>query len=84
MKPTLYDGDVISNNHVAMHVIDDEETLILKEVSQSKMFEKAKDPEVVEKKISHKPIDYEHLNRLFKDFKTRFTPQQELSAEQAF
>nr|GEW25658.1 hypothetical protein [Tanacetum cinerariifolium] len=29
IKPTLYDGIVISNKHVAMHVIDDEETLIL-------------------------------------------------------
>ncbi|GKD36506.1 hypothetical protein Tco_1252015 [Tanacetum coccineum] len=32
------------------------------------MSEKAKDPEVVAKKISHKPIDYENLNRLAKDF----------------
>ncbi|GJT91629.1 hypothetical protein Tco_1080474 [Tanacetum coccineum] len=47
MKPTLYDGVVISNSHVAMLVIDDEETLILEEESRSKMFEKAKDPEVV-------------------------------------
>nr|GEW45888.1 putative zinc finger, CCHC-type [Tanacetum cinerariifolium] len=31
IKPTLYDGIVISNKHVAMCVIDDEETLILKE-----------------------------------------------------
>ncbi|GKE21485.1 hypothetical protein Tco_1432997, partial [Tanacetum coccineum] len=30
IKPTLYDGSVISDKHVAMHVIDDEETLILK------------------------------------------------------
>nr|GEW74393.1 hypothetical protein [Tanacetum cinerariifolium] len=29
IKPTLYDGIVISNKHVAMPVIDDEETLIL-------------------------------------------------------
>ncbi|GJX66724.1 hypothetical protein Tco_0301067 [Tanacetum coccineum] len=34
--------------------------------------------------ISHKPIDYEKLNRLSKDFRKRLTPQQELSAEQAF
>ncbi|GJQ92678.1 hypothetical protein Tco_0003817 [Tanacetum coccineum] len=84
IKPTLYDGVVISNTHVAMPVIDDEETLILEDESRSKMSEKAKDPEVIAKKISHKPIDYEKLNRLSKDFKTRFTPQQELSAEQAF
>ncbi|GJT24153.1 integrase, catalytic region, zinc finger, CCHC-type containing protein [Tanacetum coccineum] len=84
IKPTLYDGAVISKTHVAMPVIDDEETLILEEESRSKMFEKAKDPEVIAKKISHKPIDYEKLNSLIEDFKTRFSPQQELSAEQAF
>ncbi|GKD33656.1 hypothetical protein Tco_1249165 [Tanacetum coccineum] len=48
------------------------------------MSEKAKDPEVIAKKISHKPIDYEKLNRLTEDFGKRFSPQQELSAEQAF
>ncbi|GJS20307.1 retrovirus-related pol polyprotein from transposon TNT 1-94 [Tanacetum coccineum] len=65
-------------------VIDDEEPLILEEESRSKMSEKAKDPEVINKNISHKPIDYEKLNRLTEDFGKRFTPQQELSAEQAF
>ncbi|GJT74876.1 hypothetical protein Tco_1041601 [Tanacetum coccineum] len=63
IKPTLYDGVVISKTHVAMLVIDDEETLILEEESRSKMFEKAKDPEVIAKEISHKPIDFEKLNR---------------------
>ncbi|GJZ96424.1 hypothetical protein Tco_0668758 [Tanacetum coccineum] len=48
------------------------------------MFEKAKDPEVIAKKISHKPIDYEKLNSLTDDFGKCFSPQQELSAEQAF
>ncbi|GJX24069.1 hypothetical protein Tco_0228514 [Tanacetum coccineum] len=84
IKPTLYDGIVMSNTHVAMPVIDDEETLILEEESRSKMFEKSKDPEVIAKKISHKPIDYDKLNSLIDDFEKRFTPQQELSAEQAF
>ncbi|GJW78015.1 hypothetical protein Tco_0139697 [Tanacetum coccineum] len=84
IKPTLYDGAVVSKTHVAMPVIDNEETLILEEESRSKMFEKAKDPEVIAKKISHKPIDYEKLNSLIEDFETRFAPQQELSAEQAF
>ncbi|GKF67292.1 hypothetical protein Tco_0196971, partial [Tanacetum coccineum] len=84
LKPTLYDGVVLSNTHVAMLVIDDEETLILEEESRSKMSEKAKDPEVIAKKISHKPIDYENLNSLTDDFEKRFSPQQELSAEQAF
>ncbi|GKC15725.1 hypothetical protein Tco_1012507 [Tanacetum coccineum] len=84
IKPTLYDGIVISTKHVAMSVIDDEETLILDEKSRSKMSEKEKDPETIKQNISHKPIDYEELNRLSKDFGKRFTPQQELSAEQAF
>ncbi|GJX19687.1 retrovirus-related pol polyprotein from transposon TNT 1-94 [Tanacetum coccineum] len=84
MKPTLYDGVVLSNTHIAMHVIDDEETLILEEESRSKMSEKAKDPEVIAKKISHKPIDYEKLNSLTDDFEKSFSPQQELSTEQAF
>ncbi|GJU41148.1 retrovirus-related pol polyprotein from transposon TNT 1-94 [Tanacetum coccineum] len=48
------------------------------------MSKKAKDPEVINKNISHKPIDYEKLNRLTEDFRKCFTPQQELSAEQAF
>ncbi|GKD25057.1 hypothetical protein Tco_1231271 [Tanacetum coccineum] len=34
IKPTLYDGIVISDKHVAMLVIDDEETLILEEKSR--------------------------------------------------
>ncbi|GJT05129.1 retrovirus-related pol polyprotein from transposon TNT 1-94 [Tanacetum coccineum] len=84
IKPTLYDGVVISNTHVVMPVTDDEETLILEEESRSKMFKKAKDPETVKQNISHKPIDYEKLNRVTEDFGKRFTPQQELSAEQAF
>ncbi|GKA23048.1 hypothetical protein Tco_0709010 [Tanacetum coccineum] len=83
-EPTLYDGVVMSNTHVAMPVIDDEETLILEEESRSKMSEKAKVPKVIAKKISHKPIDYKNLNSLIDDFEKRFSPQQELSAEQAF
>ncbi|GKB33982.1 hypothetical protein Tco_0873383 [Tanacetum coccineum] len=84
IKPTLYDGIVISDKHVAMPVIDDEETLILEEKSRSKMSEKGKDPEVIKKNISHKHIDYEKLNRLSEDFRKHFTPQQEMDAEQAF
>ncbi|GJU62267.1 hypothetical protein Tco_1244102 [Tanacetum coccineum] len=48
------------------------------------MLEKAKDFEVVAKKISHKPIDYGNLNSLIDDFGKRFSPQQEFSAEQEF
>nr|GEV58612.1 hypothetical protein [Tanacetum cinerariifolium] len=84
MTPTLYDGIFIYEKHVSMPVIDNEETLILEEESRSKMSEKAKDHEVIAKKISHKPIDYENLNRLTDDFGKRFTSQQELLAEQAF
>ncbi|GJX69686.1 retrovirus-related pol polyprotein from transposon TNT 1-94 [Tanacetum coccineum] len=84
IKPTLYDGAIMSNTHVVMPVIDDEKQMILEEESRLKMSEKAKDPEVIAKKISHKPIDYEKLNRLSKDFGKCFTPQQELSVEQVF
>ncbi|GJY93935.1 hypothetical protein Tco_0509717 [Tanacetum coccineum] len=84
LKATLYDGVILSNTHVAMPVIDDEETLILEEESRLKMFEKAKDPEVIAKKISHKPMDYKNLNSLTDDFEKCFSPQQELSSEQAF
>ncbi|GKE76438.1 hypothetical protein Tco_1542558, partial [Tanacetum coccineum] len=84
IKITLYDGIVISAKHVAMPVIDVEETLILKEESRSNLSKKEKDPEAIKQNISHKPIDYEKLNRLSEDFGKRFTPQQELSAEQAF
>nr|GEV54131.1 hypothetical protein [Tanacetum cinerariifolium] len=48
------------------------------------MSEKAKNPKIIDKNISHKPIDYEKLNRLSKDFGKRCTPQQEMDAEQAF
>nr|GEW76666.1 hypothetical protein [Tanacetum cinerariifolium] len=84
IKPTLYDGIVISNKHVAMPVIDDVETLILEEESRSKMSEKEKDPEAIKQKISYKPIDYLILNQLSKDFRKHFVPQQELLAKQAF
>nr|GEU93440.1 hypothetical protein [Tanacetum cinerariifolium] len=67
-----------------MPVIVDEKTLILEDESQSILSEKEKDPEAIKQKISQKPIDYEKLNRLYEDFGKRFTPQQELSAKQAF
>nr|GEW33368.1 hypothetical protein [Tanacetum cinerariifolium] len=46
--------------------------------------QKQKDPMMSEKKVNTKPVDYTALNQLSKDFKTRFVPQTELSAEQAF
>nr|GEY19391.1 Gag-Pol polyprotein [Tanacetum cinerariifolium] len=83
IKPTLYDGIVISNKHVAIHVIDDEDTLILKEVTRSKMAEKEKDPEAIKQKVSNKPIDYVKLNKIYEDFRKRLVPQQELLADKA-
>ncbi|GJU26975.1 retrovirus-related pol polyprotein from transposon TNT 1-94 [Tanacetum coccineum] len=84
IKPTLYDGSVISSQHAASPVIDDEETLILEEVSRSKMLAKQNDPMSKEKKVNTTLINYVELNRLFEDFGKRFVPQQELSDEQAF
>nr|GEW25604.1 hypothetical protein [Tanacetum cinerariifolium] len=43
IKPTLYDGSVISSQIVVIPVIDNVETLILEEVSPSKMLAKQKD-----------------------------------------
>nr|GEU92232.1 hypothetical protein [Tanacetum cinerariifolium] len=74
-----YGSDVISdvpNSKTYLNDMDNQKSI--------KMSEKAKDPEVIAKKISHKPIDYEKLNSLTDDFGKRFSPQQQLSAEQAF
>ncbi|GJZ63823.1 retrovirus-related pol polyprotein from transposon TNT 1-94 [Tanacetum coccineum] len=84
IKPTLYDGSVISSQHDVIPVINEEETLILEEVSRSKMLAKQNDPILKEKKINTTPINYVELNQLSEDFGKRFVPQQELSAEQAF
>nr|GEW30750.1 integrase, catalytic region, zinc finger, CCHC-type, peptidase aspartic, catalytic [Tanacetum cinerariifolium] len=83
IKPKLYDGSVNKKSD-AIVVHDSEETLLLAEESRSKMIEKQNDPKMAEKKVITKPIDYAVLNQLSKDFKTRFVPQTELSAEQAF
>ncbi|GJS32941.1 hypothetical protein Tco_0531323 [Tanacetum coccineum] len=62
------------------------ETLALAEESCSKMLLKHKDNMMLEKEkqVDTTPIDYAALNQLYKDFPTRFVPQTELSAEQAF
>nr|GEV34268.1 hypothetical protein [Tanacetum cinerariifolium] len=83
LKPKLYDGSVIEKSG-AIVVHDSKETLSLAEESRSKMIEKQKDPKMAKKKVIIKPIDYAVLNQLSKDFETRFVPQTELSAEQAF
>ncbi|GKA99169.1 hypothetical protein Tco_0827106 [Tanacetum coccineum] len=84
IKPTLYDGSVISSQHAIIPVIDDEETLILEEVIRSKMLAKQNDLISKEKKVNTTPINYVELNRLSEDFGKHFVPQQELSTEQAF
>nr|GFA21966.1 hypothetical protein [Tanacetum cinerariifolium] len=48
------------------------------------MIEKQNDPQMTEKKVITKPIDYAILNQLLTYFETRFVPQIELSAKQAF
>ncbi|GJQ96237.1 hypothetical protein Tco_0007376 [Tanacetum coccineum] len=75
IKPTLYDGNVISSQHAVIHVIDDETTLILEEVSRSKMLAKQNDPISKEKKINTTPINFVELNQLSEDFAPRELPK---------
>nr|GFC25426.1 hypothetical protein [Tanacetum cinerariifolium] len=83
LEPKLYDGSVIQKTD-AIVIRDFEETLMLEDESRSKMLQKQKYPMMSEKKVNIKPVDYAALNQLLQDFKTRFVPQTELSAEQAF
>ncbi|GJZ90864.1 hypothetical protein Tco_0662791 [Tanacetum coccineum] len=48
------------------------------------MLLKQKDPMMLEKKVNTTPVNYAILNQLSQDFETKFVPQTELSAEQAF
>nr|GEV70620.1 retrovirus-related Pol polyprotein from transposon TNT 1-94 [Tanacetum cinerariifolium] len=64
--------------------LEKQETLMLSEESRSKMIQKQNETIMSEKKVNTKPVDYVALNQLSKDFETRFVPQAELSAEQAF
>nr|GFA22495.1 integrase, catalytic region, zinc finger, CCHC-type, peptidase aspartic, catalytic [Tanacetum cinerariifolium] len=57
----------------AIVVPDTEETLMLAEESRSKMIEKQNDPQMIEKKVITKPINYAILNQLSTDFETRTT-----------
>ncbi|GJR59246.1 hypothetical protein Tco_1501408 [Tanacetum coccineum] len=79
----IYDSNVIKNMS-AIVIPDSKETLMLAEESHSKMLLKQKDPMMLEKKVNTTPVNYAVLNQLSQDFKTRFVPQTELSAEQAF
>nr|GEW96985.1 Gag-Pol polyprotein [Tanacetum cinerariifolium] len=83
LKPKLYNGCVIEKSE-AIVVPDTEETLMLAEESHSKMIEKQNDPQMTDKKVITKPINYAILNQLSTDFETQFVPQTESSAEQAF
>nr|GFC39860.1 hypothetical protein [Tanacetum cinerariifolium] len=65
-------------------VPDSENTLMHAEESWSKMIAKQNDPQMLEQKVITKPIDYASLNQLLTDFNTRFVPQIESYAEQAF
>ncbi|GKB13398.1 hypothetical protein Tco_0847321 [Tanacetum coccineum] len=71
-------------NTSAIVIPDSKETLMLAEESLSRMFLKQQDPMMLEKKVNITPVDYAILNQLSQDFETRFVPQTELSAEQAF
>ncbi|GJW56646.1 hypothetical protein Tco_0103377 [Tanacetum coccineum] len=85
LEPMLYVGDIIQKTNPIV-IPDSEETLTLAEESRLKMLLKHKDNMMQEKikQIDTTPIDYAALNKLYKDFETRFVPQTELSAEQAF
>ncbi|GKA43472.1 hypothetical protein Tco_0736196, partial [Tanacetum coccineum] len=83
LEPKLYDGNVIEKTN-AIVIPDSEETLMLAEESRSKILLKQKDPIMLEKKFNTTPVDYAVLNQLSQYFETRFVPQTELSAEQAF
>ncbi|GJR04470.1 retrovirus-related pol polyprotein from transposon TNT 1-94 [Tanacetum coccineum] len=85
LEPMLYVGDIIQKTNPIV-ILDSKETLTLIKESRSKMLLKHKDNMMQEKikQIDTTPIDYAALNKLYKDFETRFVPQTELSAEQAF
>ncbi|GJT75309.1 retrovirus-related pol polyprotein from transposon TNT 1-94 [Tanacetum coccineum] len=79
-------GQILNEEELAFLAdpdIPEEETLALAEESRSKMLSKHKDIMMLEKEkqVDTTPIDYVALN---KDFSTRFVPQTELSAKQAF
>ncbi|GJT66646.1 ribonuclease H-like domain-containing protein [Tanacetum coccineum] len=60
IKPTLYDGSVLTKKHDVMYVVDSEKTLILAEEGRSKMNEKQNDP------ISKEKNDVPEFREFFK------------------
>nr|GEW61847.1 putative reverse transcriptase domain-containing protein [Tanacetum cinerariifolium] len=83
LRLKLYDGSVIEKSD-AIVIHDSEEILLPEDESCSKILNKQNDPKMSKNKVITKPVDYVVLNQLLKDFETRFVPQTELSAEQAF
>ncbi|GJV46748.1 retrovirus-related pol polyprotein from transposon TNT 1-94 [Tanacetum coccineum] len=83
LEPKLYVGDIIEKTNPIL-IPDSKETLMLAEESHLKMLLRQKDPIMLENKVNTTPVNYAALNQLYKDFKTRFVPQTELFAEQAF
>ncbi|GJR64088.1 retrovirus-related pol polyprotein from transposon TNT 1-94 [Tanacetum coccineum] len=84
-NPTLYDGIVMSAKHVDMHVIDDEETLILEEESRSKMSEIEKDPEVFKEQFDSikktRVHTKEQSDSLIDKLKLKSTENEDLKAQ---
>nr|GFC70752.1 hypothetical protein [Tanacetum cinerariifolium] len=78
------DLDAVIGKSDVIVVPDSENTLMHAEESRSKMIAKQNDPQLIEKKVITKPIDYATLNQLSTYFNTRFVPQTESYAEQAF
>nr|GFA45793.1 hypothetical protein [Tanacetum cinerariifolium] len=70
LKAKLYNGCEIEKSE-AIVVPDTEETLMLTEESRSKMIKKQNDPQMTEKKVITKPINYAILNQLSTDFETQ-------------
>ncbi|GKB26148.1 hypothetical protein Tco_0865549 [Tanacetum coccineum] len=68
----LYRASELCDKNEQLHVFDSEETLKDAEKSQLKMNEFQKDEKIQELKIQ--PIDYEKLNKLYKEF----APQKQL------
>ncbi|GJV64765.1 hypothetical protein Tco_1475593 [Tanacetum coccineum] len=73
-------GSALAEKHVAISLIDIEETLMLAEDCRIKMKEKQNDLIVKEKKVNIAPIDYASLHKLYE----HFVPQKQLFIEQAF
>nr|GEX53193.1 retrovirus-related Pol polyprotein from transposon TNT 1-94 [Tanacetum cinerariifolium] len=80
----LADPRIAETSSTQYVITNNEETLKLEDESRSKRLQKQNDPIMSRKKVITKPVDYIVLNQLLKDFKTRFVPHTELSAEQPF